>query len=348
MKNNKFTYSIRRALAIFVCNLIAAALTFGIVFLIVYFSSVEEPTRVTFLVVLAIALIASTIVAVIFAFLQSRSSSKALKEIQDCLNKMADGDFSTELKITSGEEYLCEIADNINAVEKELNSAALLKRDFIRNFSHEFKTPIASIQGFAEILCTNEDLSDEDKNKYHKIIYEESKRLTELADSTILINSLDSQKVVVEKEEFYVDQQIEECALQLYQKVEEKNIEVNIEVEHFEVYASKSLLKELWLNLFSNAVKYTDKDGHIRIHSYENADEFVVCFQDDGCGISKEGKKHIFDEYYREESARKEKGMGLGLSICKRIVDIHGWKIDVMSEVGTGSVFSVHIPKEEE
>ncbi len=347
MNRQRAKYSLKRILSIFICNLVAGMLTFLAVFLVMYFTP-SEPTRATFIIVMAVALATMAVVACVFSFLQTRSSSKAMKQIQDCLNKMADGDFSTELKVSSTEEYLNEIADSINVVEKELNSTTLLKNDFIRNFSHEFKTPIASIQGFAEILCTNDDLSKEDTDKYHKIILEESKRLTQLESSTLLINSLDSQQIAVEKEEFHVDQQIEECALQLYQQVEEKNIEVKIEVEHFPCYGSKSLLKELWLNLFSNAVKYTDKNGHIWVHSYENADEFVVCFQDDGCGISAEGKKHIFDEYYREEKARKEKGMGLGLSICKRIVDIHGWKIDVVSEENQGTVFSVHIPKDEE
>ncbi len=347
MNKSNLRYSRRWAGTILLCTLFSDAVTFLVVFLIVYFGGFE-PNRLNLIIILAVALASSTIVAVLIAFFQTTRTSKTMIQIQNCLEKMADGDFSTDLVISSKDAYLQDIAESINDVEKELNSAAILKRDFIKNFSHEFKTPIASIQGFAEILCNNPDLSKEDREKYYRIIYQESKRLTELADNTTLINSLDSQQVAIEKEEIYADQMIEECALELYQDVEKKNIEVSIEVDHFTCYGSKDLFKELLLNLFSNAVKYTDQNGHIRIHSYENAEETVICFQDDGCGISKEGQKHIFDEYYREESARKEKGMGLGLSICKRIADIHGWSIDVISEKGFGSVFSVHIPKEEE
>ncbi len=343
MKNNKFSYSVRMALVIFACYIGASFITLCVAAL-VGASGIDLGAFAPF-VLIGTVLFACAIIASVMTFVQTRATSKSMTQITEALNKMANGDFSSHLEIKSHERYMEEIAENINKVMAELNSATLLKKDFIRNFSHEFKTPIASIKGFSELLCRDKTLSEEEKEKYYRIICEESTRLSNLAGMTLMLSKLQSQTITPDKEGFFVDEQIEECALLLYGEVERKNLDVQIDVGHIFVYASRELLKELWINLFSNAIKYTNDGGNIKIHSYETTSEHIIAFADDGIGITAEAKKHIFDEYFQENTSRLGNGIGLGLAICKKITDLNGWDISVTSQVGQGSIFEIHIPK---
>lgn len=343
MKKNNIFSAFKLSLKLFLWFIVIGIITLSIAFIVVTIYDVEF-SYLHYIGPIALFL-ACTVLAFILSTIRMRSTAKAMNQITDCLNKMANGDFSYELKINSNEDYLNEIAANINTVAKELNSAVILKQDFIKNFSHEFKTPIASVHGFSGMLKNDNTLPEEQREKYINIIYDESERLYNLADKTLLLSNLEAQNITLNKEDFYLDEQIEECALQLYPEAEKKNLEVEIDIGHFSCNASKTLLKELWLNLFSNAIKYTNENGHIKIYSYETDTAFAVCFQDNGIGMSNEAQKHIFDEYYQEDGSRPGKGIGLGLSICKRITDLHGWDLTAVSQKGQGSVFTVLIKK---
>ena len=344
MKNKKSSVSatFRLALHIFICYVIATAITFSIVSILIVCNVNVGAWGLPVLALLI--LVSCTIIAFIMTYIRMNDTTKAMNEIKLFLVKMSSGDFSCELKIKVKDHMLKEMVDNLNILVGELNSVAVLKNDFVRNFSHEFKTPIVSIKGFSELLCKDKTLTVEEKEKYYTIIQEESERLANLANMTLMLSKLDNQNIPIDKENFYIDEQIKECALQLAAEVEKKNIEVDIDIEHITCYATKELSKEIWLNLFSNAVKYTNENGHIKIFSYETSQGIAICFQDDGIGISDETKKHIFDEYYQADS-KTHKGIGLGLSIVKRIVEIHGWMISVTSTIGQGSVFTITIRK---
>ncbi len=338
--------SLRLSLIIFICYILATLITIGIVSIVVFGFGLEAGQPIGLFIFVLILLVACTILAFIFSFVRIHSMTKVMSNIESSLNAISHGDFSQELHVTIKEKYIAEIADDINNVSKELNSVSILKSDFIKNFSHEFKTPIVSIKGFSELLMTDPTLTEEEKQKYYRIIYDESTRLSELASASMLLSNLESQTCIPDMEDIRVDEQIEECALLLYREVEKKNIDAEIDISRFSVPGSRALLKELWLNLFSNAVKYTPEGGHIKVFSYETTSEYIICFQDDGIGISKEAQEHIFDEYYQEDPSRPGKGIGLGLSVCKKIADLHGFTILVSSQKGAGSAFSVHIRKD--
>ncbi len=344
MKNKKkFHSSLGLSFIIFTCYIFASVITAFIAFILTKLNvniGAFGPLALVICVLLSCTLLATVITKV-----RVKSTEKNIREIKDSLSRMAAGDFSTPINIKNKNTEYQEIIDAVNTVMQELQSVTILKGDFVKNFSHEFKTPIASIKGFSELLCKNRDLSEEEKYKYYCIIRDESARLSGLANTTLLLSKLDAQSIVINKEEIYIDEQIAECAMQLYGEVEKKNLDVQIDLEHFAVSASKELLKELWLNLFSNAVKYTNDNGRIKIFSYETTDEYAVCFQDTGIGISDDAIKHIFDEYYQEDNTRFHKGIGLGLAICKRICDLHNYQIKVVSTKGQGSAFTVLMPK---
>lgn len=343
MNKRKSRYFLRLLFNTLAGYLIACALIAGILSILILSNVGIESWEI--IIIVTGALLISVIVSTFLTYLSMKKENKLVAEIDEALDKISNGDFNVRLNLTEHDPYLDKTIAKFNSVIEELNSVAILKNDFIRNFSHEFKTPISSIKGFSELLYRNKNLSEEDKEKYCRIINEESARLANLANMTLLLGKFDAQNIVVDKETFFVDEQIEECALILYSEVERKSIDVQTSLMHFSVFASKELLKELWLNLFSNAVKYTERNGHISILSYETPSEYVISFKDDGIGIEKSAIKNIFNAYYRENTSRSGDGIGLGLAICKRITELHGWEISVNSEKGKGSVFSVIIPR---
>ena len=343
VNKSKLKYFLRTLLYTAIGYIVAAIIIFGMLLLgltgIVGFTSIGG----VFLVIAGI--VCGVAVTATFMYISMKRERKLINNIDDVLDKISSGDFTAQIQLTHNDINTDNLITKFNAAIAELNSVAILKNDFIRNFSHEFKNPIASIKGFSEILSKNKSLGEEEREKYYKIINEESTRLSNLANMTLMLGKFDAQSIVFNKESFYIDEQIEECALQLYAEVEKKNLNVEIKIEHIQVYASKELLKELWLNLFSNAVKYTEQGGRISIVHSQTPNEHVISFVDNGIGISEEAQKHIFDAYYQENTTRGSRGIGLGLSICKRITDLHGWDLTVESVKGNGSTFSVHINK---
>lgn len=343
----KTKFSYRLIFIIFFCQIVGYAVAFLIVSLlfacgvnIVFFGPLFP---------IAAVLLSSLVISCGITMFRTRHMSSLMDEIYAAMQRISKGDFSKKIILVDDDRDrpMKEIALRLNDVMDELNSIALLKKDFVNNFSHEFKTPIASIQGFAQILLNDKTLSQEERENYYRIIAEESKRLTKLSEMTLLMSKLDSFSLDnLQRTKIYLDAQIEECALQFYQEVEKKQLNVEIEVEHVDIFANKELLKELWLNLFSNAIKYTSEKGEIKIYSYTTEKEIAIAFKDNGIGMDEQTRKHIFDEYYQADSSRVKKGIGLGLTICKKICDIHNYRLDVNSSIGQGSVFTVYLKKE--
>ncbi len=338
-------YIIRTGLVLFIYNIISSAITLGIAAIIIFGFHLEFGVLGAFLLLLFSLIVALLLSALITTF-RLRTSARAITDIRDALDQMTRGNFDINLKLVTREEYLTDIAEQINTVAKELGSTTILKQDFIRNFSHEFKTPIAAIKGYSELLLKDKTLSEEDKEKYFRIIMDQADWLSNLANMTLLESNLESQNIVLNKEDVYLDEEIGEAALLLYQQVEYKKISVDMNVGHILVSASKNITKDLWNNLFANEVKYTGIEGHIRVYTEEWDDEYRVIFSDNGIGISEEALPHIFDSYYQEAGNSKNRGIGLGLSICRGICNLHGWTITADSIKGKGSTFIVHIPKQ--
>ncbi|MCD8204043.1 MAG: HAMP domain-containing histidine kinase [Coprobacillus sp.] len=329
---------------LFLFVVITMAITLGIT-AIFLFGRDREYAALDIFIILVVALVVDMILSFIITAIMLRNNQKNTEQISQALDKLANGDFDIHIELVRAARPIKRMADRLNEIAKELDSVSILKQDYIRDFSHEFKTPIAAIQGYAELLLKDKTLSEKDKEKYFQIIIDETEYLAKLANSSLLLSDLESQNIAISKDTYYIDEQIEECALLLYQDVEFKNIEVDIDVSHVLLEASKDLTRELWINLISNAVKYTDPNGHIKIYSYETEEKFVICVSDDGIGISQDALPHIFESYYREKNEKVSKGSGLGLSICKKICEGQGWDITVSSKKGEGSIFSIIIPK---
>lgn len=268
---------------------------------------------------------------------------KSMVEIINGLEDVANGNFDVQLDLKKSGP-LEDVFKNFNTMVNELKQVSTLSEDFINNFSHEFKTPITSINGFASLL-KDSNISKEDKDMYIDIIYNESERLAKLANSTLLMSKLENQNIIFNKNDYSLDEQIKECIILLYPQWSEKNIEFNIQLDKCNFYGNKDLMEHIWINLINNAIKYTQKNGNISVKLI-NDDNINFIISDDGIGMDEYTRLHIFDKYFQGDTSRSVKGLGLGLSIVKRIIELSHGSISVTSNINKGTTFNIVLPKE--
>ncbi len=259
------------------------------------------------------------------------------------ISRVADGDFSSELDTGEAGPF-AEIFQDFNKMTRELKGVQSLRNDFVNQFSHEFKTPIMSINGFASLMLEDE-LPREEQKRYLEIICSESKRLSELSGNTLLLAKLESQQWLLNRSVYLLDEQIRECLILLEPEWERKNLDINAELERVFYSGNREIMSQLWINLIGNAVRYTPDEGKVSVALSSSADELTVTVKDSGHGIAPEELPLIFNKYYKGRDSGR--GLGLGLSIVKRITDLCGGRIEISSEINAGSSFTVHLPTRE-
>lgn len=268
---------------------------------------------------------------------------KPIRQITNATKQVAKGNFNVKLELKRNDE-IGELAENFNKMVKELNNNEYLSKEFISNVSHEFKTPIASIQGFAKLL-KDDKTTEEEKSEYLDIIIEETERLANLSNNIQKLSRLENKDIVKLEDEIAIDEQIRKCIVMFTQKFDEKNINISMNEKNLKIKGNEELLQQVWINLINNAIKYTPKDGEIEINLEENEKKVIVEVKDNGIGIDKEKQKRIFEKFYQVDSSHSAEGNGLGLAIVKKIIEIHEGKILVESEVGEGTTFRIELPK---
>lgn len=236
-----------------------------------------------------------------------------------------------------------ELTHNFNKMVKGLNSIECLQKDFINNVSHEIKTPISSIQGFAKLL-EGENLSAEERKEYAGIIKEESDRLLYLSTNILKLAKLENQERLINKSKFNVAEQIRRSISVLEPKWKEKNIKFNVNLKEGEFFGEKDLIYQVWMNILENSIKFSKKDGQIDIKMRLEKEKIIVEIKDYGIGMDEEECKKIFDRFYQVDKSHKEKGTGLGLAIVKRIIDLSNGSIEVESRTNKGAKFIVTLP----
>ena len=237
------------------------------------------------------------------------------------------------------------LVNSFNDMAQELGSIEMFRKDFINNFSHEFKTPIVSIRGFAKQL-ERDDLTDEQRREYAAIIVSESERLANMSSNILLLTKLENQQIVTDKAKYRLDEQLRSCILLLEKQWEAKNIDLSLNLDEVDYVGNEEMMSHIWVNLIGNAVKFSEPDGLIEI-SCERADGAVrVEVRDHGAGMDEATQKRIFEKFYQGDSAHATEGNGLGLSLARRIVDLCGGTIEVHSRVGEGTAFIVKLTDE--
>ena len=271
---------------------------------------------------------------------------KPTKRIIDAGRRVMQGDFSARVPVTRGlgsDDPFNEIAECFNKMTEELSSTETLRIDFVANVSHELKTPLAVIQNYGTLLQTP-DLDEEKCAEYAKGVIDASCRLSALITNILKLSKLENQQITPTMETYNLSEQVCECLLGFEEAWENKEINIETEIEEDVYIASDAeMMSVVWNNLFSNAIKFTDKQGTVSLSIATDGDYATVKVSDTGCGISAEVGKHIFDKFYQGDTSHATQGNGLGLSLVKRIVDITGCDISVESELGKGTTFTVRI-----
>ena len=282
--------------------------------------------------------IVSVLIGTVLAIVFSKAPLRPLRELMTATDKIADGDYSVRLNLKGPEEFQ-ELSNKFNHMAEEIGSVEMLRTDFINNFSHEFKTPIVSIRGFAKALKWD-NLTPEERNEYLDIIISESERLSELSLNVLYLSKIENQTILTDKKLFNVSEQIRLVVCLLDQKFSEKQLEIIFDSNEFFIETNEEMLKQVWINLLDNAIKFSPVGGKIEIRIKQTDVSLSVKISDQGCGMSPEAKEHIFDKFYQGDLSHSSKGNGLGLAIVKKIVDLHDGNISVHSS-DKGSTFEV-------
>ena len=336
----RFALPLLFTLIVFTILLITAAIVMAISLILFKTGAISfgDIARHTPVVPILGMLLISTAVGTMVSFVISHFPLKPVRRMIDAINRLADGDFSARLSLP-GPPPFHELTRSFNRMAEELGGIEVLRTDFVNSFSHEFKTPIVSIKGFAEEL-KHDDLSDDQRKEYLDIIIAESGRLASLATNVLNLSKVEKQVILSDKQSFNLTEQIRRCILLFENKWEKKQLNLSIDLEEVSFSGNEDLLSQVWLNLIDNAIKFTHLGGNIDIRLIQRDDCIRFIIRDDGCGISDDAIPHIYDKFYQGDPSRSVSGNGLGLSVAQRIIMLHGGKLECQSREDTGTEFT--------
>lgn len=271
---------------------------------------------------------------------------KPISRLTKVTDELAKGNYKVRVNY-EGKDEISSLYASFNQMAVRLAKQETIRQQFISDVSHEFQTPLTAISGFATIL-KNENLTDEQRKKYADIILFNSNRLSHLSKNMLQLTLLDGEDTALDKTEFPLIEQLNRVIEMEDNAALSKDIEIEFihPRKEFIIEADESRMEQVWINLLSNAIKYTNEHGVVTVEVRRTPTELQVRFEDTGVGMSQDAISHIFERFYRQDKSRTIEGNGLGLSIVKRIIDLHHYKIDVESQEDVGSVFTVYIPYE--
>ncbi len=290
----------------------------------------------------------SLICTAIDAFRRKLTIERPVKQIVDAAEQMTKGNFDVrvpDLHSINRADGLDKVADCFNKMAEELSGMETLRTDFIANVSHELKTPLAVMQNYGALL-QQPDLSAEERVRYAKSVADASRRMADLITNILKLNKLENQQIYPEAKSYCLSEQLCECMLRFEEIWDEKEIELDVDIEE-DVYvkADAELLSLVWNNLISNALKFTEHGGKVGISLKSEEDTVIIMVSDTGCGIDPKVGAHIFEKFYQGDTSHATQGNGLGLALVKRVIDILNGEIYVASELGKGSTFTVKLKK---
>lgn len=315
----------------------------GIIAILMIHLGYLAPTDKSPITPMFLLLLLSTCVGTIFSMLSGNVILKPIRKFSKAINLVAKGDFTIQLEENQKIHEINEMAKNFNKMVAELSSIETLRNDFITNVSHEFKTPLSTIDGYVTLL-QSEDLTTEQKQSYINIIMGSTRQLSNLTSNILKISKLENQDRILIKKLFSLDEQIRQSLLLLENKWNEKNINLELELSPIIFYGNEELMMQVFINLIDNAIKFTPKNGEIKINAYKTDYAVSISISDNGIGISPEMQRHIFEKFYQSDKSRLSEGNGLGLTLVKHIVDLSGGKIKVYSKLTIGTTFTITFP----
>ncbi len=323
-----------------------AVMTSVVIFYLVYRGSLqlgETPLNTSSLILNF--LLWSVVDGAILAAITIRFPLKPVNKISNAMNQLASGNFGARLSFKGPLEKhptVKEFTNSFNTMASELQQTEMLRSDFINNFSHEFKTPIVSITGFAKLLKRG-NLPREKQTEYLDAIEEESVRLSQLATNVLNLTKVENQNILTDVNRFNLSEQLRTSALLLEGKWTKKHIELILPMDEFYINANEELLKQVWLNLLDNAIKFSPDYGTVEVQ-IKNSQDTSVSISNYGDAIPEGSMDKIFNKFYQVDESHSKEGNGVGLAVVKKIVDLHDGEITVNCKDGK-TTFIVTIPQ---
>lgn len=293
---------------------------------------------------LVMFLLGSILLGATLALFVGKWIIRPVQKISDAFDELSKGNFAVRVPADEKVAEIREMAQHFNAMTFDLSHMETLRSDFVANVSHEFKTPIAAIEGYATLL-QNPDLAREKHEHYVEKILDNSRRLSSLSSDILALSKLENQEMLVDSREFRLDEQIRKAVLMLESKWTAKGIEFDMDLPKQMYYGSEPLLAQVWSNILDNAIKHSPAGGVIHVSIRQTDTQLLVTIADHGDGMTQEVQKHMFEKFYQGDRSRKAEGNGLGLALVKRIVDLCKGSIEVKSAPGEGAVFQIALPK---
>lgn len=349
-KKKRIGLTLLIAALVFVIQIFAVLIAVGLITVLMQTGIIKEFSKDvltpsgTLLLMSVISLLAGVIVA---AF-SGKFYLQPVNRFIDQMNRLAAGDFQARLhfgKPISSHPTFQEIEGSFNKMAEELESTEMLRSDFINNFSHEFKTPIVSISGFAKLLKRG-DLTPEQRREYLDIIEAESLRLAAMATNVLDMTKVENQTILTDVTQFNLSEQMRSAILLLESKWSKKNLDLNLRMGEYRISGNEELLKHVWINLLDNAIKFSEDYGCIDVCIEENNASLVVSISNGGKTIPSESLDRIFNKFYQADESHSTPGNGIGLAIVKRVVELHKGTVSVQSGRDL-TTFTVTLPKKQ-
>ena len=348
-QTKRFSLTLILALIVFCVLLVAIVLAWGVVLLLIrcnVFEGVSDEIRMSNIII--VMSITSLVMGAGLAMVAGKIPLKPFNKFVNGLNSLAAGNFKTRLSYKgsfANHQTVREVTESFNKLAKELENTEMLRSDFINNFSHEFKTPISAIEGYSMLLRRG-NLTEEQKMQYLSAIEEESMRLSYMATNILNMTKVENQEILTDITQFNLSEQIRFAVLLMEEQWSKKNLELQLDFDEHMIEANEELLKQVWINLVGNAVKFAPRCATVAVDICATAKSYIVEVSNTGSEIPPEKQKRIFNKFYQADESHAQEGSGIGLAIVKKIVDLHGGWVSVKSGDGM-TVFAVELPKKQ-
>lgn len=309
--------------------------------LLLYLLGVTRPETA---VALGCAAMTVSVAGAIVSMVMSRVIFSPVARLSDASRQIAKGDFDLTLEYNGSIEEIRTTYESFNTMARELGAIETLRKDFIANVSHEFKTPLTAIEGYA-MLLQDERLPESERAEYAKRILNSSNRLSSLVSNILLLSKLEQDNVSMPVVTYRLDEQIRQALLSMEPLWTEKELALDVELDETRYTGCEQLLYHVWTNLLNNAVKFSPDGGTLTLRLKKEGRRAVFSVTDEGSGMSESEMRHMFDKFYQGDSSRKQEGSGLGLALVQRVLQLCGGQIAARSAPGAGSTFTVTLPE---
>ena len=273
----------------------------------------------------------------------SRSFIDPITQLGKAMKEVANGNFQVTAQCRSRLKEVNDIYASFNLMVKELGATETLQTDFISNVSHEFKTPINAIEGYASLLQDHQQSQAEQDAYIEKILFN-THRLSTLTGNILLLSKINNQTIKPQRTGFRLDEQIRQAIVALEQKWTAKDIDFDVELDKIQYSGYESLLSHVWSNLIDNAIKFDPQGGMIALRLRQSGDCAVFTIDDNGPGVPPQEQERIFHKFYQVDNSREVSGNGLGLALVRQIVSFSGGTVAVENLPEAGCRFTVTLP----